>query len=75
MGAEKALTGPARRGDRETINKHLNLLKDYNEEKEIYKLLTNYIINKYLEKVSILERIFQVFQEIIEKILNLFRKV
>ena len=50
MGAEKALTGPARRGDRETINKHLNLLKDYNEEKEIYKLLTNYIINKYLEK-------------------------
>ena len=50
MGAEKALTGPARRGDKETINKHLNLLKDYNEEKEIYKLLTNYIINKYLEK-------------------------
>jgi predicted short-subunit dehydrogenase-like oxidoreductase (DUF2520 family) len=50
MGAEKALTGPARRGDKETINKHLNLLKDNNEEKEIYKLLTNYIINKYLEK-------------------------
>lgn len=50
MGAEKALTGPARRGDYETINKHLHLLKDYKEEKEIYKLLTNYIINKYLEK-------------------------
>ena len=50
MGAEKALTGPARRGDKETINKHLDLLKDNNEEKEIYKLLTNYIINKYLEK-------------------------
>ena len=50
MGAEKALTGPARRGDKETINKHLNLLKDNKEEKEIYKLLTNYIINKYLEK-------------------------
>ena len=27
------------------------------------------------EKVSVFERIFQVFQEIIEKILNLFRKV
>ena len=50
MGAEKALTGPARRGDVETINKHLDLLKNNEEEKEIYKLLTNYIINKYLEK-------------------------
>ena len=37
MGAEKALTGPARRGDKETINKHLELLE-------------NNIINKYLEK-------------------------
>lgn len=50
MGAEKALTGPARRGDVETVNKHLELLKNNKEEKEIYKLLTNYIINKYLEK-------------------------
>ena len=50
MGAEKALTGPARRGDVETINKHLDLLKNNEEEKEVYKLLTNYIINKYLEK-------------------------
>lgn len=50
MGAEKALTGPARRGDVETINKHLELLKNNEEEKEIYKLLTNYIINKYSEK-------------------------
>ena len=50
MGAEKALTGPARRGDKETINKHLDLLENNEEEKEIYKLLTNYIINKYLEK-------------------------
>ena len=50
MGAERALTGPARRGDVETINKHLELLENNEEEKEIYKLLTNYIINKYLEK-------------------------
>ena len=50
MGAENALTGPARRGDMETIDKHLELLKNDEEEKEIYKLLTNYIINKYLEK-------------------------
>ena len=50
MGAEKALTGPARRGDKETINKHLDLLKNNEEEREVYKLLTTYIINKYLEK-------------------------
>jgi predicted short-subunit dehydrogenase-like oxidoreductase (DUF2520 family) len=50
MGAEKALTGPARRGDMETINKHLELLKNDREENEIYKMLTNYITNKYLEK-------------------------
>lgn len=50
MGAEKALTGPARRGDVKTINKHLELLKNNEEEKEIYKLLTDYIINKYSEK-------------------------
>lgn len=48
MGAEKALTGPARRGDMDTINKHIELLKNNEEEREIYKMLTNYIINKYL---------------------------
>lgn len=47
MGAEKALTGPARRGDMETINKHLQLLDNNREEREIYQLLTNYILNKY----------------------------
>ena len=50
IGAEKALTGPARRGDFETINKHLQLLDNNKEEKEIYELLTNYIINKYWTK-------------------------
>lgn len=47
MGAEKALTGPARRGDMETINKHLQLLDNNRDEREIYQLLTNYILNKY----------------------------
>ena len=48
MGAENALTGPARRHDTNTINNHLNLLNDDVEEKKIYELLTNYILNKYL---------------------------
>lgn len=47
MGPENALTGPARRSDYDTINKHKLMLKDYEEEKKIYELLTNYIINKY----------------------------
>lgn len=40
-------TGPARRNDKETIAAQLNLLKNSPEEKEIYEMLTNYIINKY----------------------------
>ena len=48
MGAENALTGPARRHDTNTINNHLNLLNDDIEEKKIYELLTNYILKKYL---------------------------
>ena len=44
MGAENALTGPARRADYDTINKHKLLLSDYDDEKKIYELLTNYIL-------------------------------
>lgn len=47
MGAENALTGPARRHDMETINKHIELLNDNVEEKKIYELLTDYILKKY----------------------------
>ncbi|MDO4880993.1 MAG: DUF2520 domain-containing protein [Capnocytophaga sp.] len=41
----EAQTGPARRGDMPTIQKHLDLLE--NNEKEIYKTLTSSIINTY----------------------------
>ncbi len=40
-------TGPARRNDKETIAAQLNLLNNKPEEKEIYEMLTKYIINKY----------------------------
>tara|TARA_B100001057_G_scaffold491019_1_gene580403 strand:- start:925 stop:1167 length:243 start_codon:yes stop_codon:yes gene_type:complete len=33
-------TGPAQRGDFETIAKHIMLLENDNEKKEIYQLLT-----------------------------------
>lgn len=47
MGAENALTGPARRADYDTIDKHKLMLSDYDDEKKIYELLTNYILKKY----------------------------
>ena len=50
IGAEKALTGPARRGDMQTIQKHIELLNNDVEEQVIYEILTNYIINKYKSK-------------------------
>lgn len=43
ISPEKALTGPARRGDMQTIRKHEELLANYPKELEIYKVLTDYI--------------------------------
>lgn len=44
-----AQTGPARRGDTQTIQKHLKLLKDgdFEQHAEVYKLLTEKIVEKY----------------------------
>lgn len=40
-------TGPARRGDKKIMEKHLDLLGNNQELKEIYTLISNQIINKY----------------------------
>lgn len=42
-------TGPAIRGDVDTINKHLNLLEGFPEHKEVYELLTGKI-SKQIKK-------------------------
>ena len=47
ISPEKALTGPARRGDFETIKKQEEMLYKNPKELEIYRVLTNYIIEKY----------------------------
>lgn len=47
LGPEKALTGPAIRGDYNTINKHKSMLDNDMDEKKIYEILTDYILNKY----------------------------
>lgn len=38
-GTEQSLSGPAARGDSETISRHLDLLKDHSELLEAYKVL------------------------------------
>lgn len=45
---EAALTGPAKRGDMKTIERHLKMLDEsgLSEQKEIYSLLTEKIINR-----------------------------
>ena len=41
-------TGPAKRNDRETINKHLKILEEYSKNyAEVYKILTESIISTY----------------------------
>lgn len=42
-----AQTGPARRNDVHTINKHLELLSNHPEYNKLYRLLSNQIIIKY----------------------------
>ncbi|MFI3267885.1 MAG: DUF2520 domain-containing protein [Rikenellaceae bacterium] len=43
-------TGPARRADKSTINRHLNLLKD-ETTKDVYKSITNSILNQYKDEL------------------------
>jgi len=47
ISPDNALTGPARRGDLQTIRDHEEMLANSPKELEIYKVLTNYILEKY----------------------------
>lgn len=46
MSPQEAQTGPAIRGDRKVINEHLELLKDYPQYAELYRLISTDINNK-----------------------------
>ena len=50
VSPEKVLTGPAKRGDFATIQAHEEMLSNMPEELEIYKVLTNYIVENYHKK-------------------------
>lgn len=46
---DEAQTGPARRGDISTIEKHLDILKNKKDLKEIYQIFSQQILKKYHE--------------------------
>ncbi len=50
LGPEEAQTGPAKRGDLEILEKHLAFLQDDPAKAEIYKIISQHIIDKYYEE-------------------------
>ncbi len=47
VGPENAQTGPASRGDLEILDKHLEFIKEDSALAEIYKLISQHILDKY----------------------------
>jgi len=47
IGPENAQTGPARRGDFETLDKHMEFLNDNESAAELYKLISQDIVDRY----------------------------
>ncbi|HMP98310.1 MAG TPA: DUF2520 domain-containing protein [Cyclobacteriaceae bacterium] len=47
LGPEQAQTGPARRADIETLDKHLEFLSDDEQVAELYRLISQHILDKY----------------------------
>lgn len=50
LGPEAAQTGPAKRGDLEILEKHMAFLQTSPEISEIYKIISQHIINQYHEE-------------------------
>ena len=50
IGPENAQTGPARRGDLEILDKHVEFLQDNEPAAELYKLISQHIIDLYVEE-------------------------
>jgi predicted short-subunit dehydrogenase-like oxidoreductase (DUF2520 family) len=49
IGPEKAQTGPAARGDVEVLDKHYEFLKNNERLAEIYKVISQHILDQYLD--------------------------
>lgn len=46
LGPEASQTGPARRGDLATLDRHMEFLKENNALAEIYKMISQDILNR-----------------------------
>ncbi len=49
MGPENAQTGPARRGDFEVLDKHVEFLKGDKQVAELYRMISQHIVDQYHE--------------------------
>jgi predicted short-subunit dehydrogenase-like oxidoreductase (DUF2520 family) len=47
IGPEQAQTGPARRGDFEILDRHMEFLQNDEQRAEIYKVISQHIIDRY----------------------------
>ena len=47
IGPEQAQTGPARRGDFEILDRHMEFLQHDEQRAEIYKIISQHIIDRY----------------------------
>ena len=47
IGPENAQTGPARRGDVEILDKHVEFLQDNHATVELYRVISQHIIDRY----------------------------
>ena len=51
IGPENAQTGPARRGDLETLDKHMDFLKNDETISELYKIISQDIVDRYTREL------------------------
>jgi predicted short-subunit dehydrogenase-like oxidoreductase (DUF2520 family) len=47
LGPDHAQTGPAKRGDLEILDKHLEFLQDDESLSEIYRVISQHIVDRY----------------------------
>ena len=55
-GPKESQTGPAKRGDINVMNKHLDFLSEKPLEKELYQLMSQYIADRYNKDISQLKK-------------------
>jgi predicted short-subunit dehydrogenase-like oxidoreductase (DUF2520 family) len=51
IGPENAQTGPARRGDLATLDKHMDFLKGDETVSELYKIISQDIVDRYTQDI------------------------